>query len=363
MTALDRYIRKPFKPLEHPAARAALTVAAAGAVLGASALLVRARTRRTERANPPTGRFIKVQGVHLHYVERGRGEPLVLLHGNGAMGSDFDVAGLMEMAASRYRVIAFDRPGFGYSERPGDRLWTAEAQAALLHEALLRLGVKKAVVLGHSWGAQVALALALNHPGLPTSLVLASGYYFPPVQSEWLPLALPAVPVIGPLLRHTVAPWIGRLLWPFSKQRMFGPSRVTRRFASEYPVWMGLRPSQMQAHAAEAALLVPSAMSMAERYGRIEIPVVLLAGEGDRVVSAVEQTLRLHEALPLSEMHIVPGAGHMIHHVEPEEVMLAIDRAAQAADPQYIEGVAPFGTQSRSDNSNPLHVLRLPVDA
>ncbi|CAN5682862.1 alpha/beta hydrolase [soil metagenome] len=335
-----------------PSTTTAVALLATGAVLAASAILVRRRTRRTERNNPPMGRFLKVDGVHLHYIERGRGEPLVLLHGNGSMGREFDIAGLVDMASEHYRVIVFDRPGFGHSERPRDRIWTPEAQAALLHKALGRLGVESAVVFGHSWGTQVALALALNHSAMVKSLALSSGYYFPEVRADVLPMSLPAAPVIGPLLRHTIAPWIGRLAWPLTSRKLFGPSRISRDFAARFPMWMCLRPSQLRAGAAETALMIPSAISLSHRYDCLRMPVVLIAGDSDRVVSAEGQTVRLHDTLPLSEMRLVPAGGHMIHHVTPHEVMLAIDRAAQAPTLEATSGVSPFGSQPKSESSS-----------
>ena len=69
--------------------------------LATSAVMVQWRTRRTEKANPPQGRFVEVDGVRLHYVERGEGQPLVLLHGNGTMIQDFDVSGLIDLASRR----------------------------------------------------------------------------------------------------------------------------------------------------------------------------------------------------------------------------------------------------------------------
>jgi pimeloyl-ACP methyl ester carboxylesterase len=77
-----------------------------------------------------------------------------------------------------YRVIIFDRPGFGHSERPRGRVWTAAEQAELLHKALLQLGVERPVVVGHSWGTLVALALAVRHLADIAGLALLSGYYF-----------------------------------------------------------------------------------------------------------------------------------------------------------------------------------------
>ena len=105
-------------------ARAATILGTAAVALGASALWTQAQTRRAEREHPPLGRFLQVDGVHLHYVERGQGQPLVLLHGLMTLIEDWGTSGVLDRAAERYRVIAFDRPGYGYSVRTRDRVWT-----------------------------------------------------------------------------------------------------------------------------------------------------------------------------------------------------------------------------------------------
>ena len=125
-------------------------VAGIGAVLLGTDLINRQLARKAQRDNPPQGRFIEVNGVRLHYVERGNGRPLVLFHGNGSMIQDFESSGLIELAAANYRVIVFDRPGFGHSLRPRNAVWTPERQADLFRDALGRLGVQRAIVLGHS---------------------------------------------------------------------------------------------------------------------------------------------------------------------------------------------------------------------
>ena len=122
-------------------------------LIGACALALGAayvayRARKAERDHPPAGRFLEVDGVKLHYFERGEGSPVVLLHGNGAIATDFEGSGLIDKLAARHRVIAFDRPGFGFSERPRKRIWSPRAQAALLARALAQLEVQPAVVVG-----------------------------------------------------------------------------------------------------------------------------------------------------------------------------------------------------------------------
>ncbi|MGZ8216829.1 alpha/beta fold hydrolase [Methylomagnum sp.] len=304
----------------HPFALVALALAG-------SALLVQRRTRQTERANPPEGKFIEVDGVRLHYIERGKGEPLLLLHGNGTMIREMEISGLIDLAADHYRVIAFDRPGYGYSTRPRGRLWTPRAQAKLLYEALRRLGVERPVVVGHSWGTQVALAYALEYPSEVRRLVLLSGYYFPTIRFDVPLLSPPAIPLFGDVLRYTISPWIGRLIWPLMLKRIFGPAPVPPRFAA-FPVWMALRPSQLRAAAVEAALMIPDAMALRERYRDLDLPVMIMAGEDDRHVDAHRQSARLHKELPQSDLRLVPGVGHMIHHSVPRQVMEAIDAVA-----------------------------------
>ncbi|HZQ75384.1 MAG TPA: alpha/beta hydrolase [Burkholderiales bacterium] len=295
---------------------------------GVAAMIVRSQTRRAERLNPPAGRFVHVDGVRLHYVERGQGQAVVLLHGNGTMAQDFDLSGVLDLAAAHYRVLAFDRPGYGYSTRPRGRIWTPAAQAALFAKAFRRLGLERPVVVGHSWGSLVALALGLQHAAEIRSLVLLSGYYFPTVRLDVPLLSPPAIPLVGGLLRYTVSPLLGRALWPAFMRRLFGPGPVPRRFL-QFPKWMSLRPSQIKAAAAESALMVPAAAALKSHYAELRTPAVILAGAEDRYVSP-EQSMRLHKAIPASDLRLVSGMGHMVHHFAPRKIVAAIDAAARA---------------------------------
>lgn len=95
------------------------------------------------------------------------------------MIQDFTISGLADLLARSNRVVCFDRPGFGYSQRPRLRIWTAAAQAALLVNALNQLGIRDPVVLGHSWGALVAIALGVRKDYPIRGLVLASWVLLP----------------------------------------------------------------------------------------------------------------------------------------------------------------------------------------
>ena len=303
-------------------------LAGSAAALGAAVLYNRQRAGAAECKTPPIGRFLDVDGVRLHYIERGEGEPVVLIHGNGTMIQDFTVSGLVDRLASRYRVIVIDRPGYGYSSRPR-QLWTPRAHAKLFRRALKQLGVEQAVILGHSWGTLVAVALAVEYPALVRSLVLASGYYYPTLRADTFLFSPPAVPVIGDAMRHTISPLVARAIMPGLIKQMFAPAEVPERFDRLFPKEMMVRPSQLRAAAEDAALMTPSVMELHHHYSELKVPITIITGADDQIADVGRQSERLHRELPQSEFIALPGLGHMVHHLAPDAVANAVARAAQ----------------------------------
>ena len=313
-----------------PATNSTSFVAASAAVVGtlaAVALANRYLANKAERDNPPSGRFLKINGVRLHYVERGAGDPVVLLHGNGSMIQDFESSGLIDLLAKDNRVIVFDRPGFGHSERPRNVVWTPDAQAELIQLALAQLGISDAIVLGHSWGASVAVAMALKYPIRVRGLVLASGYYYPTLRPDVVALSVPSVPVVGDILSYTLSPLLSRVIWPLMLKKIFGPRSVPEKF-NAFPKEMALRPSQIRASAAESALMIPDAFMLRHQYADLKMPVVIIAGEQDKLIDIDTQSARLHADIIQSSFHRIAGNGHMIQQTATNQVMSAIREVA-----------------------------------
>jgi pimeloyl-ACP methyl ester carboxylesterase len=309
---------------------AALLGAVAG--LGGAAVYSAKKAREANRKYPPVGRFLHVDGVRLHYIERGSGEPLVLIHGNGTLIQDFTISGVVDRLSERYRVIVIERPGYGYSSRPR-RIWTPRAHATLYQEALHQLGVEQAIVLGHSWGTMVAVALALQAPDLVRSLVLLSGYYYPTARLDVALFSPPAIPVIGDAMRYTVSPVVARLMLPRLITKMFTPAPVPEHFNRLFPKELMLRPSQLRAAAEDAALMTPAVVELQEHYRELQMPVVILAGADDQVVDVDRQSRRLHKDIRQSKFVALSGLGHMVHHLAPEEVIRAVDHAGRRPAP------------------------------
>jgi pimeloyl-ACP methyl ester carboxylesterase len=281
------------------------------------------RARAAEHRHPPDGKFVTIDGVRLHYVERGRGPAVVLIHGNAVSSRDFIASGLVDKLAVSNRVLVFDRPGFGHSRRPRDRLWTPAAQADLIWQALDRLGVEQAALVGHSMGTMVASAMAVDQPNRTRALVVAGGYFYPRLRMDALLTAPVALPLLGDVMRYTVTALSSRALLGGAVKTMFAPNDVPIDFFPLLQREMLVRPLQLRANAEDAAFMMPAAFSLSESYGALRMPVTIIAGEDDGVVDVDSQSARLHAALPNSTLNVISGTGHMVHYTAHDSIVSA----------------------------------------
>ena len=282
-----------------------------------------------ERKNPPIGTFLECEGVRVHYLERGDpGAPSVILfHGNGSLIQDFIVSGLVDRLARRNRVVCFDRPGFGYSQRPRARIWSATNQAALFVKVFHQLGVRDPIVMGHSWGALVALAIGLQKNYPIRGLVLAAGYDFPTWRWDFWMMSGPAVPVLGDIMRYTMAPAISWAILPALFRKLFAPRSVPDNFKNGFPSSLTLRPKQLRAAAEESAFLIPETARLQFSYSSIPCPVHIFHGTGDQLIEP-EQARRLHRVLRRSDLHLVKDAGHMVIYHDDGGIAQAVESLA-----------------------------------
>ncbi len=184
------------------------------------------------------------------------------------------------------------------------------------------------MVLGHSWGTLVAIALALRSGYAVSGLVLVSGYYFPTFRMDFWLMSGPALPLLGDLMRYTISPIISWAITPKLMRTLFAPRAIPPKFKNEFPISLALRPKQLRAAAEESAFLVPAAAQLQLQYQGIRSPVRILHGKGDRLIEA-DQSRRLHEVLPSSVLHLVEDAGHMVTYADAAGIADAV--AALAA--------------------------------
>jgi len=279
----------------------------------------------SETTRKPPGQFVTVDGLPVHVIVRGRGRPVVLVHGNGTMAEDFAICGLIDRLAARYRVIAIDRPGFGYTSRPRHRVWTAQGQAVLLHRVLEQLSVERPLIVGHSWGTLVALALAADGRRPLRGLVLLSGSYFPGHRTDAALIAPLAVPGFGDAMRAVVPAKVSASLTGQSFRQVFWPQPVPARFTAQFPIEIAAAVTQLRAVSEDAASMNSAVTGLQRRYSGLRLPVSILAGDADAIVKAGEHSVRLHTTIPGSTLRLLPGLGHMIHYGARLKVERAID--------------------------------------
>jgi pimeloyl-ACP methyl ester carboxylesterase len=295
----------------------------------------------TERKNAPTGAFVMSNGVRLHYVDTGVPEntgvetaPVVLIHGASGNLRDFEASILPELA-QRHRVIAFDRPGHGWSERP-DRpdISDPAAQAAVIHEALLELGVEQPVVLGHSWGGAVASAYALAFPkDLRGLVVLAGATHAWEGPSAWYHRIL-AMPLVGTLFLWLVVIPFGRFLAPAGVASNFWPDTAPDDYAQTIGLSLLFRPRHFRHNSIDSRELRSHLRHQSKRYDEITTPTIVITGNRDQTLLAKVHSYAMHEQVVGSELIKLEGVGHMPHHVRPDVVLEAIERLAGEGTPK-----------------------------
>lgn len=304
-------------------------LALAGLALGAVATLL--ITLRVGAAYPPGGPFVPVTGGRLATLQDGPSEraraTVVLIHGASANAAD-PMEGVGRMLAARgFRVIAFDRPGLGWSDRIGGADGAdPAAQARAVAEALRAMAAPPALVLGHSWGSALALALALDHPDRVAGLVLVSPVALPFPQRATLPWywRLAVQPPVAWLLSRTIGSPLALYHLRAAAGRAFRPQAEAEGYLERARAPLVLRPGALLANVQDLMGLPAALARMSPRYGSLRTPTVVVSGEADPLVRAEAQAEPLARAIPGAALVLIPGVGHMVPWVASEALAEAV---------------------------------------
>jgi pimeloyl-ACP methyl ester carboxylesterase len=292
--------------------------------------LVAAFTKwKAEQLLPPAGKFLDIDGARVHYAVMGEGPPIVLIHGFSCVMQIFTYAltGLLK----GHRLVVFDRPGCGYSlPRPSNSAGV-RAQAAILAKAIRMLKLEKPLIVGHSLGGAVALAMAVDQPELAGGLALIA----PLTRSgKRIPDAFKAFEVRPALLRWLIS-WTFAVPAAIKNGRKIGSSVFSPEPAPEdYLIRaggvLGLRPGAFRT-ACEDLLAIPDDVrAIAGRYAEIHIPVSVLYGDQDAVLNYKAHGLSMETAIPHAKGRILEGRGHMLPISAPAETAEFVLEAARA---------------------------------
>jgi len=286
---------------------------------------------KVEKALPPQGKFVDIGGDRIHYVEQGSGPAIVMVHGLAGQLLNFAYLPMQELARS-HRVILVDRPGSGYSTRGAQSSAAIFSQAATMAGFIDALKLDKPMLVGHSLGGALALAVALNHPQSVSRLALIA----PLTHTETDPpeafrgMAIPSA-VMRRVISHTLAIPLSIKNGPKVLAVVFGPEPVPKDFRVKGGGLLGLRPDNFYAASTDMLTVADDMPGMEGRYPTLRLPIDVLYGRQDQVLNYQRHGEGLKQKIPHVVLKLVDG-GHMLPVTLPAmtaDWLLAVARSGE----------------------------------
>jgi len=293
------------------------------------------REAEIEARYPPTGEIVQVNGRNVHVIIRGQGPDLVLIHGAGSNARDIALA-LADKLEDRYRIFIPDRPGHGWTDRDptlkgafNTRAETPADQAALLSAAVQLLGAKSPIVAGHSFGGAVAMAWALDEPHAAT--VIISGVTLPWPGDVNVTYRILGSSFGSAIVAPLASAFVTRDYAQTAANSTFTPQIAPETYYANAGIPLAVRTKSLRATNQQVNTLRPFIVEQSKRYAEIFTPIEIVHGTADVTVYATIHAEPLADTMDNVHFTPLPGLGHMPHHVVPDDVTAAIDRAAERA--------------------------------
>lgn len=271
---------------------------------------------------------IDVNGHRCHVLDRGAGQPILVLHGLGSLAREMALP--LRPLRKRYRLIIPDRPGYGASDSLHRFDPAADLQVDWLTVLMRRMRITRPIIAAHSIGAAVALRYALRFPRDVAGLLLIAPFCRPGPPAAAALLRLAILPLIGRWMRDRLTPSIVARTGPHRLKLAFRPNPIPDAFRS-LPFRDLASPRAVLAMASE--LLGFNAAMEREHNGLpdLHVPTVVIAGDADRIANPDQHAAWLADRIPHSHLIRLPGVGHMPQHAMPAVVLRAIDDLAGTA--------------------------------
>jgi pimeloyl-ACP methyl ester carboxylesterase len=249
-----------------------------------------------------------------------------MIHGLGGNLLHFDYA-LAGRLDAEFRLVLVDRPGSGYSTRARADA-TLTTQAAAIAKLIRALGLTRPLVVGHSLGGALSLALTLDHPDCVGGLALIAPLTH---MQEEVPAVFRRLGIRTNLVRNLVA-WtlatpLGILRGPAALKEVFAPEAVAPDFPLRAGGLVGLRPRAFYATSSDLVAINEALPGYVERYPSLNLPFGILFGKGDRLLDYHAQGEAMKVVCPALDLELMEG-GHMLPMTAPDRCAALIRRVA-----------------------------------
>ena len=276
-----------------------------------------------EKNVPAVGTILNLNGLQMHgYVEGDGSQDIVFIHGAFINLRDW-VFATRSLSKLDSRLIYIDRPGFGYSER-NENKWDAERQADLARLYVKNIHGKNLILVGHSWGAMVAMAWAAKFPEEVKGVVSIAGLNMPFSGVSKLANDTGLLRLAYELYFTSVAKRANSGSIEKFAGRMFQPQDIPSGYLDYVGSDLSRRRSTIKANRGDLLITSQALEQNYTSYGRIEMPVEIIHGNEDFLLPFKSQAVAFNKAIPNSRLHILPNVGHMAHHFALKELSNSI---------------------------------------
>ncbi|CAN7351722.1 alpha/beta hydrolase [Pararhizobium sp. LjRoot238] len=285
-----------------------------------------------EKNNPNKGDLIDVGGYRMNsvYVPRPKSADLptlVFIHGASTNLRD-QMTAFRGKLEGRADMLFLDRPGLGFSDRGGPQNAYPDGQADAIAALMRKRGIKRAIIVSHSFGGAIAASFSLNHKDMVAGLLFLSPATHPwPGGIEWY-YGAAKVPVFGWLFSTLVAPPVGMALIDKATKAVFEPNQRPDDYVEQTAAYLALRPRAFRNNAVDVANLLEYVKRVSPRYKEIRAPAVIITGDADRVVLPEIHSRQLHEDITGSTLLGIHNLGHKPDYTVTDLAIAAIETLA-----------------------------------